>query len=251
MPFLLASMPNHACQLTMQAGPYLTPDFVKNVFYGFISNVEKDSKCKIDIRLSSTLEGYMKTILQGNADIFIFGEHSISAFSKRNFIPIIKTQGILKSLVVVNPKRIDVSKGKSMLKGKTVIVPSPYSLTNMHFRDYIENINLTNKVNLKVQENYTLNTLDFIKGEIDALVVLNFVYKNLPDYVHSKFKIINQSELNSVIMFGKSSLPASVSNSMKKNIHTFTSGNWEVFNHHRVNKYSKAFEELIIKLEQQ
>lgn len=246
---MLSITHSHACQLTMQAGPYLTPDFIKNIFYEFVSSVEKESNCKIDIRLSSTLEGYIKTILKGGTDIFIFGEHSIPAFSKRQFIPIIKTQGILKSLLVVNPTRVDINKGDDMLIGKTVLVPSPYSMASMHFQNHIKTLNLTDKLKLKVQENYTLTTLDFIKGDIDALVVLNFVYKNLPDYVHSKFKVINQSELNSVIMYGIASLPPQVVSAIKNNTNKFSTGNWEVFKDHRTNIHSKNFEILVRQLE--
>ena len=252
--FTLLCSQGHACHLTMQAGPYLTPDFVREIFLDFITAVEKDTNCEIDIRLSSTLEEYLKSILNRKWDIFIFGQHSLAAFSKRGFIPTLETKQILRSLVVVNPNRVALNSHSKIytsrvLAGKTIITPSQYSLTAMHFNQYIQDQDLMGKVTIKTSENYTVNTLDFIKGDIDAFVVLNFVYKTLPDYVHHKFKVIAQSELQSVVMYSHPNLKTHIIESMKKHSHIFPSGDWIVYKGFKENIYSIKFEQLLKKLE--
>ncbi len=250
---LLLSSGANACEIHVQGGPYVDPNMFTAVYHEFLTALSQDTKCKVVTRLSNNLESFINSILYTKTDIFITGEQAIYAYSKRKYIPAFMTQKILQGYIIINPDSFNLNHENEFppiaLKGKSIISPSKYSRGYMFLNAYLKKHHLLNNTNIIIRENHSVSTMDFIKGKLEVIVAVNYVYDLLPDSIREKYIKIASSKMGAAVMMISDRTPKKVLNAMKENIHKTHRIKFRPYKNMIVDEYSKTFEALIVELE--
>ncbi len=249
---MLLSSSAGACEIHVRGGPYVDPNMLIGVYREYFDALKKDTNCKVITRLSNDFESFYTSILYDKTDLFITGEQTVATFSKRGFTPQFMTNKNLQGYIVINPASFNLNSQSEftpdLLKGRSIITPGTYSRGYMFLNKYLKKHNLVKHINIVIRGNHSTSTMDFIKGNIDILVAVNFVYDLLPDKIKSKYYIIAKSKPVSGVMMSSNTTPQNILNAMRSNIDKINRIKWHTYKASNDNVFSKSFEPLILEI---
>lgn len=230
------------CKFTMLAGPYFTASIASSIYGDFFAELEKDTNCTIQVKLSESLAQYYRNILTTEVDIFLISDHSLRFFETKGYSPILASNKVLQAYVVIHPDRFEQAPTITSLRGKTILSSGSLSGAGMYLDELLKTHDLKGSLNHITNDNHAKNIYSFLTNEVDAIVAFNFIYNKLPDYIKSSHKIVAKSDKESAILMAKTSKIGALQPALIKNAHHIKQIKYQAYKEKITSAYSTTFE---------
>ena len=199
---LLHAQYSYTCNkpITLQVGPFLTSTFIEQYWMDFALDIKKQMGCPVKVQPSSSYTQYLNTLISGQGDVFLVPNHYVKALLKKGLTPIIKSTDGAQVYII---SKYNINKnGPNILIGGTILVPSRYTRAYLELEDWLNQNQLKNKVRLNLNHSHDTTMLLMLKGDYSAAVVLDAIYKKLPNIIKAKYpatKLKNKSGASMLI----------------------------------------------------
>jgi hypothetical protein len=183
---LLLSVTSVACESPYQlrVGAFFNSNSVVTFWSDFIQQLSAKTKCDISILPSPTFKSYVIDLINKDGDIFLSPDYYAHTLQSYGFVPVLKIISPTK-LYLITQKQYDPNNLETLV-GKSISVPSIYSIGYGVTKVEFEKLGLFDTINYVFGDTFQTNSIKVLKGESDATVIFSPIYDSLPQPIKDK-----------------------------------------------------------------